>query len=213
MDRSTKEKVIAQAQKDPFLTVEEIAKIAGTTQRYVRTILSEADLSLTQMRKNYARSLERRLGELLPVQDFPVQKELRINQLRCKKLAEDLNCPHDRELFQISHFTADEGVKSYVQLITCEKVLLTPNFRRLRELLPIPCEQLWVGEQKAETVPVGPALADVLDLSPHQRVLKISTLLHSQKKPIAIEFRWVPWEGVVLRWSAQSLEVEVLQTG
>ncbi|HHY09537.1 MAG TPA: hypothetical protein GX528_03105 [Firmicutes bacterium] len=213
MDRSTKEKVIAQARQDPFLTVEEIAKMAETTERYVRTILSEADLSLTQMRKTYARSLERRLGRLVPKQDLPVQKELKISQLRSARLAGKLNLPQGQELFEISHLTTKKGVLSYVQLVTAEQVVLAPQRNCLRELLPYPAGEVYAGEQKAETVAAGPGLAEILDLLPDQRVLKISTLLHRGKEPIALEFRWLPWEGIVLRWSAQSREVEVLQTG
>lgn len=51
--------VVDQARRDPFLTVEEIAASVGTTPRYVRTVLSEARLSLAQLRKAYARQMER----------------------------------------------------------------------------------------------------------------------------------------------------------
>lgn len=50
--------VIAEARRDPFLTVDEIARRVGTTPRYVRTTLSEARLSLAQLRKAYARRID-----------------------------------------------------------------------------------------------------------------------------------------------------------
>lgn len=54
-----KEYIIRLAKKDPFLKIEEIAEIAQTTQRYVRTILSEANLSLMNLREEYARKMEK----------------------------------------------------------------------------------------------------------------------------------------------------------
>ena len=53
-----KERVIYLAKQDPFLKVEKIAQLAETTSHYVRTVLSEADLSLTKLRENYARKNE-----------------------------------------------------------------------------------------------------------------------------------------------------------
>ena len=54
-----KEYIIGLAKKDPFLKIEEIAELAQTTQRYVRTILSEASLSLMNLREEYARKMEK----------------------------------------------------------------------------------------------------------------------------------------------------------
>ncbi|PRX25241.1 hypothetical protein BX659_1222 [Orenia metallireducens] len=57
-DLTKKEKVIYLAQKDPFLKVERISQLAETTPHYVRTVLSEANLSLTKLRKQYAQRLK-----------------------------------------------------------------------------------------------------------------------------------------------------------
>jgi len=66
-DLTKKEKVIYLAQKDPFLKVERISQLAETTPHYVRTVLSEANLSLTKLRKQYAQKLKdkRRANKLL----------------------------------------------------------------------------------------------------------------------------------------------------
>ncbi|MFW6007415.1 MAG: GntR family transcriptional regulator [Halanaerobiales bacterium] len=56
-----KEQIINFAQSDPFLKISDIAKHVETTPRYVRTILSEADISLMNLRKKYARNMEERL--------------------------------------------------------------------------------------------------------------------------------------------------------
>lgn len=58
-----KEQIINFAQNDPFLKISDIAKHVQTTPRYVRTILSEANISLMKLRERYARSIEERLEE------------------------------------------------------------------------------------------------------------------------------------------------------
>lgn len=61
---SKKERVVTLARRDPFLRIEEIARRVGTTAPYVRTVLSDAQLSLADLRKAYARQMEARLGSL-----------------------------------------------------------------------------------------------------------------------------------------------------
>lgn len=56
-----KEQIINYAQNDPFLKISDIAEYVHTTPRYVRTILSEANISLMKLREKYARSMEKRL--------------------------------------------------------------------------------------------------------------------------------------------------------
>ncbi len=59
---SKKDQVLKVARSDPFLSIQEIADNVGTTPRYVRTILSESNVSLTDLRLRHARSMERELG-------------------------------------------------------------------------------------------------------------------------------------------------------
>ncbi|MEJ6949932.1 GntR family transcriptional regulator [Natronospora cellulosivora (SeqCode)] len=56
-----KEQIINFAQSDPFLKISDIAEHVQTTPRYVRTILSEANISLMKLREKYARNMEKRL--------------------------------------------------------------------------------------------------------------------------------------------------------
>src|SRR6056297_505519 len=56
-----KEQIINFAQNDPFLKISDIAEHVQTTPRYVRTILSEANISLMKLREKYARNMEKRL--------------------------------------------------------------------------------------------------------------------------------------------------------
>ena len=61
--QSKKARVLCLARSDPFLTVEEIARAVGTTSRYVRTSLSEAGLTLTELRRRFVEDLRQRLRE------------------------------------------------------------------------------------------------------------------------------------------------------
>ena len=56
-----KEKIINFARNDPFLKISDIAEHVQTTPRYVRTILSEANISLMKLREKYARKIEQKL--------------------------------------------------------------------------------------------------------------------------------------------------------
>ncbi len=58
-----KEQIINFAQSDPFLKISDIAEYVQTTPRYVRTILSEANISLMKLREKYARNMEKRLKD------------------------------------------------------------------------------------------------------------------------------------------------------
>ena len=57
-----KEQIINFARHDPFLKISDIAENVDTTPRYVRTILSEANISLMALREKYARNMEQRLA-------------------------------------------------------------------------------------------------------------------------------------------------------
>lgn len=56
--KTKKEIIIENAYRDPFLKIEDLAEMADTTSKYVRTILSEANVSLMELRKDYARRIE-----------------------------------------------------------------------------------------------------------------------------------------------------------
>jgi outer membrane lipoprotein-sorting protein len=56
-----KEQIINFARHDPFLKISDIAEHVDTTPRYVRTILSEANISLMELREKHACNMEQRL--------------------------------------------------------------------------------------------------------------------------------------------------------
>lgn len=53
-----KEQIVKLAKEEPFLSIEDIAAVAETTERYARTVLSEAKISLLQIRKEAYEDLE-----------------------------------------------------------------------------------------------------------------------------------------------------------
>lgn len=57
--KTKKEQILEDVRRDPFQKIDHLAKRADTTPRYVRTILSEANLSLMNLRRDYARKMEK----------------------------------------------------------------------------------------------------------------------------------------------------------
>lgn len=82
--KTKKEIIIENAYRDPFLTINDLSELADTTSRYVRTILSEANLSLMKLRKEYTRKIEnsniRRDDKLLLsfLQDVPFRTNIKL---------------------------------------------------------------------------------------------------------------------------------------
>ncbi len=107
-----KEQIINFARHDPFLKISDIAKNVETTPRYVRTILSEADISLMKLRKKYAKNMEQRLAgkesnlQKATVRLLKEKGEVETGQIILQKL-HDFDCselartnPHE-ELYKI----------------------------------------------------------------------------------------------------------------
>ncbi len=210
MDGSVKAQVIALATKDPFLTVEELAQIVGTTNRYVRTILSEADLSLDLMRRNYARILEKRLGEQREVIPLPAEGELQIKKIPGSEISEHVGEWSKQEIFQASAFFKTGDQIRYEQLITPERIDLKSHYSGLRELLPSESSaSLVVNEQKAEILWAPDNLSSALGCIHSSQVFKLTTVLHSSGLPHAIEICWFSLDGLVLRWSGEEPEVKI----
>lgn len=213
MGKSIKEQIIFQAQRDPFLTVEELGLAAQTTPRYVRTVLSEAGLSLNELRRQYARALERRLGEVRSKGQFEAQKELRIIKIKGKQEGHSLvDWGEDQDLFQISTALEINGIPSYIRLITREMLAIPASFSNLREFLP-GFEKLRVGEQRIEIVPLQPELSSVLALPRGAQALKLSSVLHLPDQKVALEQNWLALSGLVLHWSPQAQEFKISLTG
>lgn len=214
MDRTVKDKVIALASRDPFLTVEQLAEQVETTAPYVRTILSEADLSLNQMRKDYARQLERQLGTSKASNEANFSKTLTVTKVAGALAKPYVNFWHDLELFQARALEEGGDHLSYVELLTPQELNLNKHYRNLRELLPkSSLASLVVGEQWAEVVQAPKELSLALDLPSITQVLKLTTLLMVDNKPYALESKWFAFDGLALNWGRKHSEIKVILTG
>lgn len=115
MSETIKAKVIQLVQKDPFLSIEEIASQVETTPRYVRTILSEANLSLLQLRKQCARAMEQQLKrEIVPTAAQEYDPQLKLVKVIDPVAAELLDQDPDAELMKISRMQRLERIPIFV---------------------------------------------------------------------------------------------------
>ncbi len=214
MAESVKAKVIALAEADPFLTIEELSEQAGTTTRYVRTILSEAGLSLNRLRRQYARRLERRLGEHIPSSSTTTRApaKLGVVEVSGAEVHSSLVSWGARDkLFRISAVESGAGLSSYVQLITSHCITMRSGYISLRELLPL--GPVAVGEQKVEIFAADGPINSLLELDGAAQLLRVSSVLTAQGEIMALERRWFGLEGVVLRWSKRDPELKIDLTG
>jgi hypothetical protein len=203
---SVKERIINAAQSDPFRSVEEIARHVGTTQQYVRTILSESGYSLTRLRREYVKQMERRLGQAPPGPEpfVPSQGKLEIRQIAAPSLARLLNVPEDAPLFQASRAVKRGEALGLGQLVTALPMTLKLDCGELRELLPVTSPDLAPQKHWAVVVPAPKALQELLGLERAEPVFRLGTLWESQGSPAAVEFFWVPADGCVLTWHGQA---------
>ncbi|OCL27554.1 GntR family transcriptional regulator [Orenia metallireducens] len=99
-----KEQIINFARHDPFLKISDIAENVETTPRYVRTILSEANISLMELREKYARNMEQRLAG----------KESNLQKATVRLLKEDGEVQASEITLQkISGFESQELIKTH----------------------------------------------------------------------------------------------------
>lgn len=209
MDRSIKAQVIALAKSDPFLTVDELAHKAQTTPSYVRTILSEAQLSLNEMRREYAKRLERNI-EAKQMEALEVQKELRIIKIAATTVTPEVESWLGHELFQASAPQKIGSQLGYARLITPEALNFVDDYSTIRDLLPRSIAQhLEVKEQRAEIIPASQGLASFLQLPKLSWILQLTTSLYHQNAPIAIETTWAGADGLVLEWSQTEPELKL----
>lgn len=137
-----KEQIINFAQNDPFLKISDIAEYVQTTPRYVRTILSEANISLMKLREKYARSMEKRLqvqDEPSDVQQAvrfrPIQGGLKAGELQIQLILEEeyeelQKINKDEKLWRISQicysaekpFCVKEVITFFPEDLTSERV-------------------------------------------------------------------------------------------
>jgi len=211
-DQTIKARVIQAVHNDPFLSVEEIAAHVGTTPRYVRTILSEANLSLMQLRKQYAKHMEDQLyrrRRQIPVQH--IDPQIGLARIKDPAAAELLGRDPELDLLRISKLQHLHGIPCFCQLTTYLEIEVgVDDFSGpLRSLLAaakgvkqIDLDQSWV-----EVAADQPALSKLLLHRPDQPLLKLTYLLTDCDIPIAVETMWLPTAGILLRSQGGAFEI------
>lgn len=205
-----KDLILTLARRDPFLTIDEIAREAGTTARYVRTILSEAKLSLMELRKRYARTMQRRLGVDVVVPDSSrgltqalasAGRHVGVNQLGVvravnSELAQALRVAPDTPLLILTRLRLVDNEPFFVNQIVTNQVLtvdteVMENEKPLRQALglEIPGRTRFV-ERSIEVVPADESLAHSLGLEPGEPLLKSGNLIVTDDEPVGIEYNY-----------------------
>lgn len=212
MSETIKAKVIQLVQKDPFLSIEEIASQVETTPRYVRTILSEANLSLLQLRKQYARAMEQQLKrEIVPTAAQEYDPQLKLVKVIDPVAAELLDQDPDAELMKISRMQRLERIQIFCELITYLdlELRLDDLSGPLRQILTsakginnLQLQRSWV-----EVAVNQGGLSKLLTAREDQPLLKLTYLLTDGVVPIGIETQWLPTEGILLRSEGGTFEI------
>lgn len=205
-----KELILALARRDPFLTIDEIAREAGTTARYVRTILSEAKLSLMELRKQYARTMQRRLGVdvVLPDPNRGLTQALAssgrhvgVNQLGVVRavnsaIAKTLGVAPDTPLLILTRLRLVDDQPFFVNQIVTNQVLTVDTQVMESEVplrqalgLEIPGRTRF-AERSIEVVPADESLAQSLGLEPGEPLLKSGNLIVTDDEPVGIEYNY-----------------------
>src|SRR5690606_825744 len=217
--QSKKAKVLRLARTDPFLSVDEIARAVGTTSRYVRTSLSEAGLTLTELRRRFARDLRRRMsaadssddgvavrtrlgaaadGTARRVPSSPSETRLRVAQRIDADLAALLGEAPEAPLLEISRVRWSEGQPLYVnQLVTNNYVTVSEDLLASDD----PLHNLMGGEngsweptvvkRTVDIVPAAEFIAESLRLRVGHPILRSSALIATPKhQPLAVEINY-----------------------
>ncbi len=199
--KTKKEKILEDARRDPFQKIDKLAKRANTTTRYVRTILSEANLSLMKLRREYARKMEKRynsiderllLGQLLKA-PFARNDQIEICQELLFNNPNDLNKLHGNIENNYYYISFLHAIKKVTWSIST--VLINKDIVENKEQIEIP-EELFklVGK---EITGDGLWLSDIcfdIELATSQiaNVLKIQPL-----SPLFRAEQWVERDNEV----------------
>lgn len=208
--QSKKARVLYLARSDPFLTVEEIARAVGTTSRYVRTSLSEAGLTLTELRRRFVEDLRQRLREEFgadgPVPDLTPRgpagspadgpgskpavetRRLRVAQRVDADLAALLGVAPDTPLLEISRVRLKDGEPLYVnQLVTTRHVTVTEELlsagEPLHQILAQPGQsgELAIVKRTVDIEPASEYIAESLRVEAGHPILRSSALIATSK--------------------------------
>ncbi len=199
-----KEQIINFARHDPFLKISDIAKNVETTPRYVRTILSEANISLMELREKYARNMEQRLaGKESNLQKATVRLlkgdgEVNASEVIMRKIA-DIDCKElvkthpDEELYKITQkklvnnkpYSLQEIITYLSSDINQERI---SNLDSLYELFGSKgVDGFKFRSNVVQVEKFNPLIANKLGLNNDDPIIKSQRVILIDKMPIGLE--------------------------
>ncbi|NMB39086.1 MAG: hypothetical protein GX994_05885 [Firmicutes bacterium] len=205
-----KSRVIQTVYDDPFLSIDEIADKVTTTPRYVRTILSEAGLSLMQLRKQYAKAMEKQLGSRTLIEEVrQYEADLKLTKIKDPAAARLLKQASDVELMQVSRVEKLGRIPIYIELTTYLELRLADTDGPLSQLLILPQNGEIIKQKHSwiEVVANNSAISKLLVNSENQPLLKLSYLLYQDSIPIALKTQWLQTEGILLKTDTGKFEI------
>jgi AraC-like DNA-binding protein len=210
--KTKKEKIIDYVHQDPFLKIGEIASKAETTSRYVRTILSEANISLMKLRKQYAIDIEKRnnkSGNLLfsylldvPFDDTKIKREDDIiinNPTDFKKLKANINENYFHHIYKhkigtsnwcLNTFTLEKNcLKSFKKLESISEIdspdVLDKEIQDLLETKEISATDIKIGVEV-----VTKQIGEILGLDTLSPVFKVKQKLLYKDRPVMLNLAY-----------------------
>ena len=229
--RTKKEQILHLAATDPFMRVSEIAEKVDTTTRYVRTTLSDAGVSLSELRRNYARSMERRLGvesgkshqsreNEIAIDSHELIGKPQISQVVDAEAAGALHVSSDRSLLCVSKIG-----RIGKQLYMLNRILTPIHVVVTEELLTAdgPLGQLLglekpgatrIIERSMEVLSAEAFIAQSLNMAPGSLVLRCMHVIVTQGVRVGVEISYYDALGVrlLLAEDEHTLEVVVKKT-
>ena len=215
-----KEQIINFAQNDPFLKISDIAEYVQTTPRYVRTILSEANISLMKLREKYARSMEKRLQtqdepeiansiRLRPIGGMLEIGEMVIEPLHDEEYEDLQKINRDEKLWRISqvyfsdgkpfcikqlvtYFPGDLSSEKMESLDSVYEVFGRKGINRLQFK-----ENIFKFDQTADD------MRDLLGLKKADQMMSISRYILLNKIPIGLESFYFRMDKVEMRFPGE----------
>ncbi|MCK8828089.1 UTRA domain-containing protein [Natroniella acetigena] len=199
-----KEQIINYARHDPFLKISEIAENVETTPRYVRTILSEANISLMELREKHARNMEQRLErkeynlQKATVQLLKGKGKIEVGEIKFKKIEdvevdELVKVSEEEELYKIVQKKLVDGNPYGLQEVI---TYLSSNInqQRIADLDSLyelfndnGLDNLKFRSNVMQVEKANPMLATKLALEKSEPVIKSQRVILIDKLPIAIE--------------------------
>ena len=210
-----KEQIINFARHDPFLKISDIAEHVDTTPRYVRTILSEANISLMELREKHARNMEKRLdGRESELQKATIrllnqEGELKGGEVQVQKLEEVefeelVRTDMREELYQIRQKKkAGAEISALQEIITYLSSDIDPD--QIKDLSSL--YELFGGkginnlDMENNVIQVEEAnrvLASQLEIKKDAPVVKSQRTIKVDKMPIGIENYYFNAENIQL---------------